>query len=140
MARKNPDQIAEKWARRLAGATEDIRQGVEGVSEAPSQKAIQKKDKMIKEWTEAINSGKWERSLSKVGLDDWKQAFLEKGLSRIPSGAEASKPKFEEFMNQLLPYIDNVKSKIERMPDTTLEDRINRAVAFMREMSKFSKK
>ena len=140
MAKLNPDQIAEKWARRLSGATEDIRRGIEQVSEAPSKKAIEKKEKLKQEWLKAIDGGKWENALSKVGLDDWKKAVLDKGLARLPQGVDSARPKFEEFMGQLLPYIDNVKAKIDKMPDTTLEDRINRAVAFMREMAKFQKK
>ena len=137
---KSPSEVAEKWARRLSGATEDIRRGVESLTEAPSQKAIQKKEKMKARWQEAIDSGIWEARLSKVTLEEWREKVLSKGLARLPQGVEDARPKFEDFMGQLLPYIDNVRRKIEAMPDRTLEDRINRMTAFVREMAKFRKK
>jgi len=137
---KDARTIAEKWARRLSGATEDIRQGVEQTTVNPAQEAIKKKEKLKKRWLEAIDGGKWEARLSKVSLEEWKAKMLNKGLARIPQGAEDAKPKFEDFMNQLLPYIENVKRKVNAMPDTTLEDRINRMVTFIREMAKFKAK
>ena len=139
MAKVTPNEFAEKWARRLSGATEDIRRGVEKVSEAPSKKAVQKKEKMIARWTEAVQSGKWENALQKVSLEEWRAKLINKGLARIAQGVTDAQGKVEDFAAQLLPYIDNVKKKIETMPDRTLEDRINRAVAFMREMAKFKK-
>lgn len=138
---RDPRSVADKWARRLSGATEDIRAGVEAVSENPAEKAIQKKQKLVQRWREAVEreGGKWETSLRKVTLDEWKSAFLQKGLARIPQGTEQARTKVEEFMGQLLPYIDRVKSEIERMPDTTLEQRLNRALEFMRRMAQFRK-
>jgi len=137
---KDPRQVAEKWSRRLSGATEDIRQGIEQLAESPAQKAVQKKEKLKARWLEAIDGGKWETALSKVSLEEWKTKVLNKGLARLPQGVEDARPKMEDFMSQLIPYVENVKRKVDAMPDRTLEDRINKMVAFVREMAKFRKK
>ena len=137
---KDPRQVAEKWSRRLSGATEDIRQGIQAVTEAPSKKAIAKKEKLKARWLEAVDGGKWETALGKVTLEEWKEKVLNKGLARLPQGVEDARPKMEDFMGQLIPYVENVRRRIEGMPDRTLEDRINRMVTFVREMSKFRKK
>ncbi len=137
---RDPREIAEKWSRRLSGATEDIRRGVEAVTENPAQKAKAKKEKMKARIIEAIDTGKWEAGLDRVSLEDWKSKVLEKGLARLPQGVEDARSKMEDFMGQLIPYVENVKRKIDGMPDRTLEDRIQRAVAWIREMSKFRKR
>ena len=50
------------------------------------------------------------------------------------------KDKVISFAGQLLPHIDKVKGEIDKMPDLTLEDSINRMATFTRGMSKFHKK
>jgi len=137
---KDPKRVADKWSKKLSGAIEDIREGVQAVTEAPSRKAIAKKDKLKRRWNESIDSGKWENNLGKVGLEDWKEAFINFGLDRIASGAEKGKGKMEDFMNQLLPYQESIKKTIERMPDLTLEQRIARSAEWQRLMAKFRKK
>ncbi|NIW97370.1 MAG: hypothetical protein GWN13_03825, partial [Phycisphaerae bacterium] len=47
----NAAQLTEKWQRRLKGAIEDMRTGVQGVTEAPGAKAAAKADK----WQAAIS-------------------------------------------------------------------------------------
>ena len=137
---KDPSEVAEKWARRLKASTEDMRKGIEAVSEAPTKKAAEKLDKLLNNLTEAITSGKMASALEKVTLDEWKSAFLNKGIGRVAAGVDGSTDKMTEFMKQLLPAIESAKKKIEGMPDTTLEDRINRMNTYIREMSKFHKK
>lgn len=137
---KDPRTVAEKWARKLAGATEDIRVGIEAVTEAPSQKAIQKKEKMKQRIIQAIDSGKWERGLSKVTLEEWKDAFINKGLTRIGTGAEQGRRKMEDFMAQLIPYVENLKTQVNRMPDTTLDQRIQKMIAWVQGMAKFQRR
>jgi hypothetical protein len=73
-----------------------------------------------------------------VTLDEWKTAALSKGVDRIASGIDAAHDKVVAFAAKLLPAVDAAVAKIARMPSTTLEDNINRATSYMREMAKFS--
>ena len=137
--RVSPEEFADKHARNLKNSIEDIRRGIERVSEAPTAKAAAAQDKMLTRLEEAVRSGKWARGLQRVSLDEWKQKALEKGVNRIAAGIDAARDKQIEFARQLLEYENRLLSEIERMPDLTLEDSINRAVAWIRGMSRFSR-
>jgi len=137
---KDAKAVAEKWARRLKGATEDIRTGVEGVSENPAVKAVEKKSKWVARMTSKEVQDKWEDRLKKVTLDDWKRAMLDKGLGRISAGVDEAQGDFETFMGELLPHIEAGKGKIKGMPDVTLEDNIRRMETFIRHMATFKRK
>lgn len=139
MSKLTPEQFADKQIRRLAASTEDIRLGVEGVTVAPTAKAAAKIDKMKRNLLAAFDSGKVERGLKRVNLDDWKKAMLEKGVPRVASGIEEARPKLVAFASKLLPFQDNLKKEIDKMPDVTLEDSIARATKFMRGMAKFQR-
>jgi hypothetical protein len=136
----NPNDVANKWSRRLSQSTDDIKKGVEGVTVAPSERAVSKKDKFVAELMRAIQEGKWETALRAYGLEEWKKDMINKGISRIASGAENAKSDFAEFMAQFLPYAEEVKKRADSMPDMTLEDRINKAIFVMRELAKFRRK
>lgn len=135
MAKVTAQQYAEKWSRNLKGASQDIRNGVNRVTEAPGVKAARKQDKMLAGITEAIQTGKWAHAVASVSLEEWKTATLDKGIGRIAAGVDAALPKQQQMAEQLLAAVDSVVGSIENMPDTTLEDRINRSVAFQRGMA-----
>lgn len=139
MSRLTSQQFAEKWQRRLSAAATDIQQGINRVDTSPTEQAASKKDKMLANVTQAIQSGKWEAGLRRVTLGDWKKAAIEKGIPRISQGVTGAGPKVADFASQLLPYQDNLKSQISGMPDLTLEDNINRMNTFIRGMSKFKR-
>lgn len=139
MARASASEVAEKWANRLSGATAEITKGVNAVTESPTAKAAAKQQKMLQNLTQAVNSGKWASRLQSVTLADWKKATIEKGVNRIPGGAQAAKGKMQAFMSQLLPYQESLQSQIENMPDLTLEDSIARMTAWVRGMSQFER-
>lgn len=137
MARLTAQEFQEKHARRLKQSVEDIRKGVQRVTENPCELAASKADKMLARLTEAVQSGKWGRKLRAVKLEDWKRKTIDVGINRIGSGIDAAAPKVVAFAEKLLPAIDNARAKIKGMPDLTLEDNINRMVTYAREMAKF---
>lgn len=139
MARVTPQEAAEKHARRLTAAGEDIRRGIERVTEAPGRAAAAQQVKMLANTTEAITSGKWARRVAAVPLEEWKRQATDKGLARIGPGIAAARQKQEEFYAKLLPFVDTARTSIRAMPSTTLDDRINRMVSFSRKMAEFSK-
>lgn len=140
MAKVTPQQFQEKHARRLKGSIEDIRNGIERVSTAPTAQAAAKAEKMKARLVESIDNGKWANNLRKVTLEDWKASMRDKGISRISGGIDGAAAKVQDFASQLLPAIDAAKAGISNMPDLTLEDSIARMTAFTRQMAKFRKK
>jgi len=140
MAKLTPEQFAEKHNRRTKAALEDMKAGIENVTVAPTEKAAAKQEKMRQRLLEALENGKWANGLKRVSLEEWKQKMIELGLNRVASGLDANKKKVEEFAAQLLPHIEAGQKIIEKMPDVTLEDSINRMTAFIRHMAKFQRK
>lgn len=140
MAKLTPEQFQEKHARNLKASTTDITRGVEAVTVAPTLKAAEATDKMRAGILASIDSGKWARRLKSVSLEEWKSKMLTKGVPRISAGIDEAKDKVIEFASELLPHIDSVQAKIKNMPNVTLDDNINRMVAFTRGMADFKRK
>ncbi len=140
MAKLTPQEFQDKQARRLKASIEDMRMGVERVTTAPSQLAIAKKEKMRAEINRAIDSGKWEQGLKRVGLEEWKSKMISKGLGRVAAGIDAASAKVVQFASELLPFQDNLRMTITKMPDVSIEDNINRMTTWVRGMAKFQRK
>lgn len=134
MARVTPAQYAEKWSRRLRGATEDIRNGVNNVTTAPGELAAVQQDALLANFAESVNSGLWASRVRGVSLQDWKQAAITKGIPRIAQGVEAATPKMERIAAELLPAVDAAAAAANALPKGTLEDSIARMTTFVREM------
>lgn len=135
MAKVTPAQAADKWVRRMQGATQDMARGVNQVTESPATLAIAQKDRLIANFIESVNSGRWEAGLNTVSLSDWKTAMLEKGVPRISQGAASAQTKQERFFAKLLPVVDQLSEEISRMPKGTVEDSVARAGAMIRGMA-----
>lgn len=137
MARLTATEFQEKHARRLKGAVEDMRRGIDKVTESPTEKAAAKQDKMLSNLTRAVQDGKWAAGLKRVSLDDWKKKARDLGVNRVAAGIDDAKNKVIAFAEELLPHIDRQKAKIAGMPDVTLDDNINRMNTFIRGMAEF---
>jgi len=134
MARVTPAGFVDKWGRRTKAAVEDYRQGIQGVTEAPGQKAAAAQDKMLANITESITSGRWAAKVGAVPLDVWKRAALDKGAVRIASGVDAAMPRMQTMATNLLAAVDDAKSRIAGMPSTSIDDNIARMTTFVRSM------
>lgn len=139
MTTLTPDQVAQKWATRIGGATTEITNGVNAVTTAPSASAIKQQAKLINNWNNAITSGKWAKNLGAVTLQQWQNAMVTKGIQRISTGAQAAIPNQTAFYAKLLPFEQTLQTQIQAMPSMTLADGIARATAWMQGMSKFVK-
>jgi len=135
MPKLSGQEGADKWATRLAGATEDIRRGIARVTEAPGQRAAAKRAK----WEAGINRSKdkWQRNVAAVGLEEWRQKASTVGVSRVAEGAQANKDKYAKVAGELYPHIEAGQRAVANMPDSTLEERIAKSAAFQRHMAQF---
>jgi hypothetical protein len=139
MSRLTAAQFQEKHARRLTASIEDVRAGIDRVTESPTAKAAASKDKMLANLTASVQSGKWAAGLNRVSLEEWKSKARDIGVNRIASGIAAAKPKVIAFAEKLLPFIDTQQAKIKSMPSVTLEDNISRMTTFIRGMATFNR-
>ena len=139
MAKLTAAEFQEKYARRIKASVEDIRRGIDRVTESPTDKAAAKQDKMLTNLTQAVTSGKWAAGLKRVSLDEWKKKARDVGVNRIAAGVDAAKDKVQAFAETLLPHIDRGMDKIKNMPDITLDDNINRMTTFTRHMAELKR-
>lgn len=139
MPKVTPEEAADKLIQRAKAAAPHIAAQVDKVTTAPTEKAAQKIDKMQANFQAAIASGKVERGLRRVSLEDWKKAMKEKGVPRIAQGLDQAKDKIVEFNREFYPYLERVQSEVDAMPDTTLEDNITRMVHNVRRISEFKR-
>lgn len=139
MAKLTPTEYQEKYARRMKASVEDVRRGIDRVTESPMDKAAAKQDKMLTNLTASVQSGKWAAGLKRVPLEEWKTKARDVGVNRIAAGVDAAKDKSIAFAEVLLPHIDRGREKIKAMPDITLDDNINRMVAFTRHMGELKR-
>jgi len=137
MARLTAVEFQDKHARRLKASVEDIRRGIDRVTESPTEKAAAKQDKFLTNLQAAVAAGKWSAGLKRVSVDEWKKKARDVGVNRIATGIDAAKDKVVEFASQLLPFIDRQQAAIANMPDLTLDDNINRMTTFIRGMANF---
>ena len=117
-----PDKISGKWGRNLKHSVPDIITGLDGVTESPMAKAVEKKDKMLQNLTAAVQDGTWEKRLLSVSLEDWKKNTKEKVTTRMAGGVDAAMPKRKKFDSYLVSELNAVLPEIAGMRDMTLED------------------
>ena len=109
--------------------------GADRVTEAPGMKAAQKADKMLAGVQRAISDGSWQKAVASVTLPEWQEAYKMKGIPRVAAGVDGAMNKQVQMAERLLSAVDAAVAEVDRMPDTTLEDRINKSVAYMRKMA-----
>ena len=135
MARVTADEYAEKWARRLSGATQDIKKGIEKVKTSPTAKAADKAELALRKIMEAFNNGTWAAQLRKVSLESWRESAIGKGLDRIAKGVTDATPGQKVMAQKLLAAVDASVAEAEKTPRGSLEDNIGRMVTFVRGMA-----
>lgn len=141
MAKKLPSKAAwsNKWVTNSQNSVQHLVSGINGVTESPMEKAAQKQDKLVQNWTAAVNSGKWAAGLRAVSMEQWKKITAEKCQQRYSPGIKAAQPKMEAYIDQVTPHIENGLQQLESMPDLTLQDSIARSAFFITHMSNFKK-
>lgn len=140
MARKiDAAAAAEKWQRRTAGSVQDIQTGVQNTDKNPMALAAAAQDRMKARLLAAIDSGKWKAGLLSVSTQQWKDAMIQKGIPRISAGVQQAQPKMATFFGELFPFQDALVTKVDAMPNTSLEDSINRMTTFVRGMAGFKR-
>lgn len=136
MAKLSADEYAAKHAQRLKASTEDIRRGIDRTSQAPGEAAVKQQGKLVANFADAVNSGRWASATRAVSLSDWQTAAKDKGIGRIAGGIDAVQASQVQMAGRLLAAVDSAAGKVASMPSTTLEDNINRSATFIREMAK----
>lgn len=128
--------VATKWAQRTAAASQDYTQGVQNTDKDPTALAIAGGQRYIQRVTDAFNSGKWANGLRRAGKAGWQQATLAKA-GNFATGVAAAESKVAGAFAPLLAYEQQLQSRVNSMPNVTLQDRIARATAWIQGMASY---
>jgi hypothetical protein len=128
-------EITEKWKSRLKNSIPDIQRGVNAVTDSPMTKAVAKQEKMKQNLIQSIDNGRWAAGLNAVSLQQWKDITTKKISSSLSAGVDAATAKHQKFSEYLITTVNGGLSTISSMPDMTIDDSANRAVAFMKYMA-----
>jgi hypothetical protein len=91
---------------------------------------------MLQGISDAVTSGYWGRRVSAVTLPEWQRAMVDKGIPRVATGADAAIPSQTAMAETLLRAVDESAAIARALPKGTIEDSVNRAATYMREMAK----
>lgn len=74
---------------------------------------------------EALDSGRTEAAMRAVSLQDWKTATANRGASNLSTAVNDPQvqAKMQRALAIILPFTQQVKDTIRRMPNATKEDR-----------------
>lgn len=137
MARVTAEQATAKWLSRLSGATQQITDGVNGVTVAPGSKAAAASQL----WLQRVQAAqaKWARNVGAVTLEQWRAAMINVGIPRVAQGAQAKQQKVQAFFSQFLPYLDAGVAKVRAMPKGDINASIARATAMIQYNAAFKR-
>lgn len=128
--------ITEKWKQRTSGATQQVIEGVQRVTEAPGVKAARQKQVYLA--NVQAKADKWEANVSRVPLSEWQQATAQ-GAQRIAAGVQAKAHKMEGFLREFIPHVEQVQTRVNAMPRGSFEQNIARMVENARGMAAFKR-
>lgn len=140
VARMTGGDFADKHAKNLRAAADEIRKGVDAVTEAPGAKAAARKDVYVNRMTDSSVHERWAKNVAKVPLEEWKADMKEKGIGRISAGLDRSKGKISDFGDKLLTHIKSIKPEFDARRPLTLEESATKAADWIKAMGKFSYK
>lgn len=135
---QSAQEIAAKWAARMASAGEAYRNGIANVSENPMEAAARRQDAYVEGVTRAASEGKWRAGLLRTSFANWKQITSTKGAERLASGARAATEKMQRFLGEFLPVAAQMSAVVKDMPKGTEDAALARVAAAMRLAKQFA--
>lgn len=130
-------ETAAKWVKNTLANKDTARRGVEAVTESPTAKAAAAEQRYADGCAEAASSGRFARACRAVTLDDWRTAYIEKGLKNLDVGVKQAESKMTRFLSSYLPYIRQRAEQIRKMPKGTRADAMARIEANLNALDQF---
>lgn len=130
-------QATQKWLTNLSGATDRMTAGANAVTKAPGLAAAAASAKWLQRVT--ASQQKYATNVAAVSLQSWQNSYINIGIPRVAQGAQAKQNKVQAFMDEFLPYLSRGVQTIDAMPNVTLQDGIQRAVAMIQYNAKFKR-
>jgi len=98
-----------------SATAQKYKDGINGVTESPMEKAAAAQDRYVNGVQEAASSGRWAAGLRSVSLSTYKANAIAKA-DRLASGANAASPKQRAFYMRAQPVWQQIRDKAASMP------------------------
>jgi len=138
MARNlDPAAAGANWATAMQGAGPKIQAGVQRVQTAPGQLAAAKSAKYLTGVQDNVD--KWRTNVAAVSLESWRADMLNKGVSRVGTGAQQAQPKYTAAVGPVFQFMAGVLNQVDAIDDSTPGGRDQRMLAFSQGMRQYRK-
>jgi hypothetical protein len=138
MAKLSAQQMSAKWKRNYTGAQDSMKQGAMAVTVSPAQAAVASGDRYIQGVTRSYNDGTWQRGCMASTLQDWQNAYINKGIANAQQGATSGQQKWERHETAFRPVREQIVSSLPARG--TEADNDNRMLQFVRAMREAGKR
>lgn len=135
MALKTAAQIAEKYQRGVAGASNDYAAGVQNPSRPWAAATVNGQRRWEAGVQAAIQAKSFSAGVQRAGDQAWQQGALNKGAQRYSAAAAEAAQKYQAVADQIMGAATAARSAIANMPTDSLEARIARSAAAQRATS-----
>lgn len=125
---KTVQESAEKWQRRVQGASTDYKAGIQGAT-GWAEGALGAVSRTHAGLQQAIADGRIAAGIQRAGDQKWKTAALGKGVTNWTNSTSASRPAYEQGMNRAMAYQQAALAATAGMPMDTVEQRVAKAAA-----------
>ena len=139
MAQKTPEQIAEKYGRRVAGAGQDYASGVQSPSRDWASATAAAEPRWKASLQEAMSSGAFARGVSAAGSAKWQERAATVGAQRYVAAAPEAAARYAAVAGKVMQAAGAARDAANRLPNTTQEQRLQRAMAAMKATSSYWK-
>jgi hypothetical protein len=129
--------FADKWVTRTGAASQDYAQGVAQSGKDQAGLAIAAQARLLSNFQQAVQSGKWAQRLRAVGTQGYKDAVAAKGVANFQNGVQAARDKVAAAAAPLLAFESNLQRQVQGMPNVTDADREARMLAWTRGMRQY---
>lgn len=129
MAKKTPDQIAEKYTRGVQGAGQDYANGVANPSKSWSTATQQGAKRWASGIQQAITNGSFAKGVQAAGDQKWQQAATTRGVNNYAAAAPYAGQAYAQQAARIMAAAGAAQSAVAGMDNSTLASRIARSAA-----------
>jgi len=121
----DPATVMKRWARNTQANIDKYKASVSAVQESPGKLAADHIDDYVAGVMEAYQSGRTKAAMQAVELGAWQQATSGRGASNLSTavGDQQVQNKMQAALSVILPFTENVKQTVRRMPRGTRAQR-----------------
>ena len=131
MARKSAEQIAAKFARRVAAAGQDYAEGVQNPSRPWAEATAASENRYQAGLNESFAKRSFSKGVQRAGNEKWQRNALEKGATRFTQSAQTAAANYQQQAQHVMAAADAAANAAGRMEGTTYEQRKQKALAAM---------